>query len=146
LLAEHFGASYEATAYRLATAHPGRAIAALLRYRRRVGEDREIIKVSSQQFLFRTNKNGPAPAAKKYRRQSLYLSDQCNDSYNIPWNKSFDPGSVVNSAERDCVIAAIEPLPKSSGKTGRLEAIIAPYQREEADNEFGDVLFFWEEI
>jgi Zn-dependent peptidase ImmA (M78 family) len=146
LLAEHFGASYEATAYRLATAHPRRASAGLLRYRRRVSEDREIIKISSQQFLFRTNESVSAPAAKKYRRQSLYLSDQCNDSYNIPWNKSFDPGSVVYRAEKDRVVAAIEPLPNSSGKSGRIEAIVAPYQREEADDEFNDVLFFWEEI
>lgn len=144
-LTEHFRASYEATAYRLATAHPGRAIAGLLRYRRRVAEDRQILKVSSQQFLFRSKESMSAPAAKKYRRQSLYLSDQCDDSYSIPWNKSFDSGSVVYRAERDCVVVAFEVLPNSSRKSGRLEAIVAPYQREEADDKSGDVLFFWEE-
>ena len=143
-LAEHFGASCEATVYRLATAHPGFAAAGLLRYRRRVGEERDVIKVSSQQFLFSMKASQAGPAAKKYRRQSLYLSELCSDKYNIPWNKSFDPESVVYRAGRDRVFEAIETLPNASGKVGRLEAIIAPYQREEAANEFSDVLFFWE--
>jgi Zn-dependent peptidase ImmA (M78 family) len=145
-LAERFGASYEATAYRLATAHPEFAAAGLLRYRRRVGEERDVVKISSQQFLFSMKASVAAPIAKKYRRQSLYLSDQCGDKYNIPWNKSFDLESVVYRAEKGRVVVAIEALPNSSRKMGRLEAIFAPYQREEAADELGDVLFFWEEV
>ena len=44
------------------------------------------------------------------------------------------------------MIVALEELPNNSGKIGRLEAMLAPYQREDADPKFGDVLFFWEEL
>lgn len=145
-LSEYFHTSFEATTYRLASAHPGSAVAGLLRYRRRLSEERDVIKISSQKFLFSSRFSVAQPAAKKYRRQSTYLSEQCTAKYNIPWNKSFDLDSIVYQAEKDRIVRAIEALPNGFGKMGRIEAMIAPYQRQEADKDFGDVLFFWEEV
>jgi hypothetical protein len=145
-LMDLFGTSFEATTFRLASAHPGFAVAGLLRHRRRLGEDREVIKVSSQRLLFSMRRRPSQPAAKKYRRQSFYLSERCGTEYNIPWNKSFDLDSVVYQAEKHHVVSAIECLPNSVDKLGRIEAIIAPYQRDDADSDFGDVLFVWEQI
>jgi len=145
-LSDHFGTSFEATTYRLASAHPGVAVAGLLRYRRRVNEERQAIRVSSQKSLFRPQQNTDQPAPRKYRRQSLHVSEQCETKHNIPWNKSFDLNSVVYRAQRDHIMSAIEPLPNSTKKCGRIEAIIAPYQREDADSDFKDVLFFWEQV
>jgi hypothetical protein len=35
-------------------------------------------------------------------------------------------------------------LPNDTDAYGRLEAIRAPYQRDDAEEDYGDVLFFWE--
>ena len=45
-------------------------------------------------------------------------------------NKRRDPGRM-------------EGLPNKVTRKGRLEAVRAPYQRDDADPVFGDVLFFW---
>ena len=145
-LSNHFGTSFEATTFRLASAHPGFAVAGLLRHRRRLSEEREVIKVSSQQLLFSNLKESVGQAAeKKYRRQSAHLSEQCGSECDIPWNKSFELDSIVYQAEEKWIATAVESLPNRSKKMGRIEAIVAPYQREVGE-EFPDVLFFWEEI
>src|SRR5437016_2301924 len=143
-LSAAFGSSYEATVFRLATAHPGTAISGLLRYRLTVDEQRRATR-TSQGLLF-----GGDPGLAddlthaKYRRQSIYLSDACGERLTIRWNKSFDEGSCVYEAGRNGGIHfGSEPLPNGSGISGRLEAVRAPYQREEAHPEFADVLFFW---
>jgi hypothetical protein len=64
-LANHFGTSFEATTFRLASAHPGFAVAGLLRHRRRLSEEREVIKVSSQQLLFSNLKESVCQPAEK---------------------------------------------------------------------------------
>lgn len=98
-LADFFGTSLEATTYRLASAHPGFAVAGLLRYRRKVEEERQLQRKAKQPALFSNLKTAASrPAEKKYRRQSLYLSDRCGEEYIIRWNKSFDPSSVVYQA------------------------------------------------
>jgi len=80
----------------------------------------------------------------KYRRQSIYVSDNCGDHLTIRWNKSFDETSCVYDAGRNGGLHfGREALPTGSGTIGRLEAVKAPYQREEAHPEFADVLFFW---
>jgi len=144
-LMEIFGSSYEATAFRLASAHPGIAAAGLLRYRRRVGEQRQR-KVVAQTLLFSpsaTSRDGEETQP-KYRRQSLHLSETCSDSYTIRWNKSFPEESVVYSAAINGDIqVGFESLPNQITRKGRLEAVRAPYQREDADPVFGDVLFLW---
>jgi Zn-dependent peptidase ImmA (M78 family) len=143
-LSQCFGSSFEATAFRLASAHPGIAVAGLLRYRLRLSELRQR-KSAEQASLFNLpNKMNNKKSQPKYRRQSLHLSEACGSEYTIRWNKSFDPCSVVYKASvTDGVQVGIETLPNEVSKDGRLEAIKAPYQREDADPEFGDVLFFW---
>jgi hypothetical protein len=143
-LSATFGSSYEATVFRLATAHPGIAISGLLRYRLTVDEERRA-KKTGQGLLFgrEASENGETTHP-KYRRQSVYLSDSCGGPLTIRWNKSFDENSCVYEAGRNGGIHfGRELLPNGSGITGRLEAVRAPYQREEAHSEFADVLFFW---
>jgi len=146
-LMEIFGGSFEATTFRLASAHPGIAVAGLLRYRLRVGEQRQKQEVP-QAFLFvpgvnNSNAEGVEP---KYRRQSIHLSEECSDAYVVRWNKSFPVASVVyGAATSGDVQVGFEALPNQTATQGRLEAVRAPYQRREAHSVFGDVLFFWTE-
>lgn len=143
-LCDKFGSSYEATVYRLASAHPGVAVAGLLKFRLTVGEERTLHR-ASQQRLFAEHKSDSAATTKKYRRQSLHLSQGCTPNHIVRWNKSFDPSSIVYVAGRNGgVHIAREVLPNSDGTLGTLEAVRAPYQREDADEEFADVLFFWQ--
>jgi hypothetical protein len=145
-LMQTFGSSFEATAFRLASAHPGIAAAGLLCYRLRVGE-RGQRKAETQTVLFSSSrKHGNVEdALPKYRRQSLHLSESCSDAFTIRWNKSFPVESVVYSAATDGdVQVGFESLPNEIGRRGRLEAVRAPYQRQGADPVFGDVLFFWQ--
>jgi len=142
-LATVFGSSFEATVFRLATAHPGFAVAGLLRYRRRKNEERRIQAQNLQRPLFK-RPLGKMDTTPRYRRQSCYLSESCGDEFTIRWNKSFDPSSVVYEAARDDgVHTSFEDLPNSADVAGRLEAIRDPFQREEAHPEFGDILFLW---
>ena len=144
-LMEIFGSSFEATAFRLATAHPGVATAGLLRYRLRVGEQRQRNAVT-QTLLFSSTASSidREETQPKYRRQSLHLSEACSDAYTIRWNKSFPLESVVYSAATNGDIqVGFECLPNQVTRRGRLEAVRAPYQRDDADRVFGDVLFFW---
>jgi hypothetical protein len=68
----------------------------------------------------------------------------CQDSYIVRWNKSFPVDSVVYSAAtNDAIQIGREALPNGVLQTGRLEAVRAPYRRDDADPIFGDVIFFW---
>jgi Zn-dependent peptidase ImmA (M78 family) len=144
ILSATFGSSYEATVFRLATAHPGTAISGLLRYRLTMDEQRRATK-TGQGLLFGEEPDATNGAGHpKYRRQSIYLSDTCGERLTIRWNKSFDESSCVYEAGLNGGIHfGKESLPNGSGLTGRLEAVRAPYQREEAHPEFADVLFVW---
>ena len=72
------------------------------------------------------------------------MSEACSDTYMVRWNKSFPLESVVYSAATNGDIQiGFEGLPNQVTRNGRLEAVRAPYQRDEADPVFGDVLFFW---
>jgi Zn-dependent peptidase ImmA (M78 family) len=143
-LATLFGSSFEATTYRLATAHPGFSVSGLLRYRQRKDEERKAQKLERQSLLFAGTFKGSVSTPPKYRRQSCYASEQCSDDFNVRWNKSFDLSSVVyKAATDDNIHVGIEVLPNDSGLSGRIEAIRAPYQRDDAHQEFPDILFFW---
>ncbi len=143
----YFGTSFEATAYRMASAHPGFAVSGLLRFRHTVDQERRVRRTAEQTVLFSNLKAASSePAEKKYRRQSLHLSDKCGDQYIIRWNKSFDSSSVVYQAHKGGVRNGFEKLPNLSNKMGRIEAVLAPYRHDAADPEFGDVIFFWEEM
>lgn len=139
-----FGSSYEATAFRLASAHPGVAVSGLLRYRLTVNEQRRALSTQQTLLFGGGASESDIQGQPKYRRQSVYLSDRCAEHLTIRWNKSFDETSCVYVAGRNGGIhAAHEPLPNGTRLVGRLEAVRAPYQRDEAHPEFADVLFFW---
>jgi Zn-dependent peptidase ImmA (M78 family) len=143
-LMERFGSSFEATVFRLASAHPGIAVAGSLRYRLRVGEERQRKAATQTQLFFSRVIDKGEELQPKYRRQSLHISEACNDDYTIRWNKSFPMESVVYStAISGAVQVGRESLPSNITKRGHLEATRAPYQRDDADPMFGDVLFFW---
>jgi hypothetical protein len=139
-LCQRFRSSYEATVYRLGTTSPCVALAGLLRYRRRKVEERAAIR-ELQQELFESEVPRMAPLP-KYRRQSLHVADACTSRHTIPWNKSFDPTSLVYRASA-IPQARMETLPNTASESGRLEAIIAPYQRPDSDEAHPDVLFVW---
>jgi Zn-dependent peptidase ImmA (M78 family) len=147
-LAQRFGSSFEATLFRLASAHPGTAAAGLLKYRRRKEEQRTIERmqiVVGQRSLFSVQTHVTAEVPEpKYRRQSFHMSDGFPDRLVVRWNKSFHAESiVVQAAELGGVLVATEPLPNGSDLEGRLEAVVAPYQRDDADPDHPDVLFLW---
>lgn len=147
-LSSYFGTSFEATVYRLATAHPGLAVAGMLQYRLRKDEERRAIKITDQQLLFANSVTSqPQPVERKYRRQSVHLSAACREEeYTIRFNKSFDPSSIVYKAREGGVKADVECLPNLVNASGRIEAVLCPYQSDSADGDFGDVFFFWEQI
>lgn len=85
-LSAFFGSSYEATTYRLATAHPSRAVAGLLKYRLTLPETRLLARECDQQTLFSDLRTRSTEVVPKYRRQSLHLSEACDSRYRIHWN------------------------------------------------------------
>jgi hypothetical protein len=140
-----FGSSYEATVFRLATTYPGFAAAGLLQFRRRIGEEKVLVRVRAQRNLFGGDSRKAEKVPPKYRRQSLFTSDLCDaDDFIVRWNKSFDPESCVYVAGKERRYASdTEALPNDSPVAGTMEAIPAPYQREDADPDWPDVLFLW---
>jgi len=89
----------------------------------------------------------PQPAERKYRRQSVHLSAACReDAYTIRFNKSFDPSSIVYKAREGGIQSSVESLPNFANVSGQIEAMLCPYQSDNADVDFGDVFFFWEQI
>lgn len=144
--AEAFGSSYEATVFRFATAYEGMAAAGLLRFRLRLAEQRSAERERAQAKLFTdkstVKENDPQP---KYRRQSYFVSESFDaDEHIVRWNKSFDVESCVYEAGvQDSIVRSRETLPTAAGLSGNIEAIRAPYQRDEADSEYADVLFLW---
>jgi hypothetical protein len=146
-LSEIFGTSYEATVFRLATANPGIACAGLLRYRRKKDEQRLQDAQANQLSLLNGGCSVREVPEPKYRRQSFHPSAECGEEYVIRWNKSFDTTSCVYAAARtDMICSSVEALPSSSRAPGLLEAVRAPFQREEAPAENPDILFFWSKL
>jgi hypothetical protein len=141
-LCQRFGSSYEATVYRLATASDQVAVAGSLRFRCRKDETR-LLAARRQPFLFDEFSHGEVPMP-KYRRQSLHTSDCCGPEHLIPWNKSFDEGSCVYAAAvKSAVQFGRESLPNRCKDFGMLEAVRAPYQRNDSDPASPDILFIW---
>ena len=147
-LSEKFGASFEATTFRLASAHPGIAAAGLLKYRRRKEEQRTAERVEAgkaQGSLFsRATLSAAIIPEPKYRRQSFHTSEDFPERLTVRWNKSFDEDSIVyRAANSATALQHKESLPNGSATLGRLEVVAAPYQREDADPNHPDLLFFW---
>lgn len=140
-----FGSSYESTVFRMATAHPGLAASGLARFRFSKEEERRVYASGKQRRLFdRELSATDAAPVKKYRRQSFFTSELCGDEHIVRWNKSFDLSSCVYIAGTNGGIhCAAEALPNKVKLIGTLQVVRAPFQRDEADPENGDVLFFW---
>jgi hypothetical protein len=66
------------------------------------------------------------------------------NEYTIRFNKSFDPSSIVYAAREGSICTGFESLPSASSAKGHIEAMLCPYQGQDADPQFGDVFFFWE--
>lgn len=134
--------------FRLASAYPGIAAAGLLCFRRTKGDQAKLKSMMQhpQPDLFGSSVSSPSTsgiADSKYRRQSFHTSDDFPASYTVRWNKSFDENSIVYKAGPYGVMSSREPLPNDVESEGVLEVMQAPYQREDADTEDPDVLFYW---
>jgi len=143
-LAGIFGSSYEATLYRLASTHPGLAIAGRLKYRLRKSEERKLRDVKQQQLFTSGEVRADALPTPKYRRQSLHTSQTCGPENLIPWNKSFDESSSVYLARTtDDIVRGFEMLPNRASNIGTIECVQAPYEYSPSEAGFPDVLFLW---
>lgn len=147
-LTSEFGSSREATVFRLASAYPGVAAAGLLCFRRTKGDQAKLNSMMQhpQAHLFgsgASSQSASGIADPKYRRQSFHTSDGFPASHTVRWNKSFDENSIVYEVGPYGVMSSKEPLPNDMGVEGSLEVIHAPYQREDADREHPDILFYW---
>lgn len=148
-LSQCFGSSFEATTFRLASAHPGIAAAGLLKFRLRKEEERRLLRLQStatQEQLFSSpSSTGAADEPiPRYRRQSFHVSDSFPPTHYVHWNKSFDDESIVYRISASAGLSmAREQLPNGRRKTGLLEVLVAPFQRPDADSENPDLLFFW---
>jgi hypothetical protein len=146
-LSKQFGASFEATTSRLTSAHPGIAAAGLLKYRRRKEEQRAVERAEArktQRLLFSNAAVSRAAVPEpKYRRQSFHSSDAFPEPLTVRWNKSFDEDSIVYEVGSSVLLHSEEALPNGTSRLGVLEAIAAPYQRDDADLNHPDLLFYW---
>ena len=147
-LVGEFGSSREATVFRLASAYPGVAAAGLLRFRRTKGDQAKLKSMMQypQTDLFNSSGTPQSIAGiadPKYRRQSFHTSDDFPASHTVRWNKSFDEDSVAYKVAPNKVMSSREPLPNGVGHEGILEVMQAPYQRDDAEVERPDILFYW---
>jgi Zn-dependent peptidase ImmA (M78 family) len=149
-LAATFGASIEATVFRLATAYPGVAIAGTAFFRHTKGDQAKLAALASNKqsrlFAVLTDFSLPAVQAPKYRRQSLHFSEKCPKGLIIPWNKSFDETSCIHNILNQQVASCVEPHPMNSTAYGVMEAIHSPYQRSAVFDGHQDVLFLWRAV
>ena len=146
-LAALFGASLEATVFRLATAYPGVAIAGSVFFRHTKGDQAKLDASASspQSTLFTGSGESILPVVQspKYRRQSLHFSETCPKKLIVPWNKSFDASSCIYQASDPQLASSVEAHPMDPTAVGIMEAICAPYQRSSNASGKQDVLFVW---
>jgi len=143
-LAALFGASLEATVFRLATAYPGVAIAGTAFFRHTKGDQAKLDASANQSTLFRSRDSIlPIVQPPKYRRQSLHFSETCPKKLIIPWNKSFDASSCIYRASDPQLVSSVETHPMDPTALGVMEAVCAPYQRSSNSSGNQDVLFVW---
>lgn len=143
-LAAVFGASLEATVFRLATAYPGVAIAGTAFFRHTKDDQAKLDASANQSTLFRSGDSIlPIVQPPKYRRQSLHFSETCPKKLIIPWNKSFDASSCIYRASDPQLASSVETHPMDPTALGVMEAICAPYQRSSNSSGNQDVLFVW---
>ena len=54
--------------------------------------------------------------------------------------------SIVYKAREGGIQSGVESLPNFANVSGQIEAMLCPYQSDNADADFGDVFFFSEQI
>ena len=149
-LAATFGASVEATVFRLATAHSGVALAGTAFFRHTKGDQAKLssLAASKQNMLFGDSVASflPNVQAPKYRRQSLHSSEKCPKRLMIPWNKSFETTSCIYATVDGGISSSIEAHPVVAGSDGHMEAICAPFQRHGTQAGSPDILFLWKAV
>ena len=132
-----FGTSFEATLYRMAHTADSPAAAVKFRYRHSKA-DLQVGPTSGQLF--------PEPADEIVRPRYRCQSFHCSASFRgrIPFNKSVSDDSCVYLAGCSGVIERnSESLPNAGGVLPgqwRIEALRAPFQADDADAEYPDVL------
>jgi Zn-dependent peptidase ImmA (M78 family) len=140
---QEFGTSFEASLYRMAETAPFPAAAGLLKFRLKTGEERASADLSGALFPIRAKKQ--EMPWRKYRRQSFYYSQSFPRDLVIPWNKSFPGTSCAYQAARmKATASGYEIIPVNGrGKVldCLLEAVPAPYQPDDVDPSWPDVLF-----
>ena len=52
----------------------------------------------------------------------------------------------MHKAREGGIRSGVESLPNFANVSGQIEAMLCPYQSDNADADFGDVFFFWEQI
>lgn len=132
-----FGASFEATTYRLAQTAAFGAAAVKLQYRLSKGQ-MQTAPASGYLFPYPDK----ATVTPKYRCQSFHKSETFPGL--IPFNKSFSEDSCVynvSAAEAEiCEALEILPVVGRGQVRAKVQAIRAPYQPPDADPEHPDVL------
>jgi len=144
-IAREFGASFEATLYRVAATANFAAAAGRACFRLRKSESVET-STDRTRSLFASAALAPEETpVRRYRRQSFHRSSSFPAELAIPWNKSFPQASCIYRAAQTGKIeggAEIVPL----GKPGKqlhcqIEAMPSPFQPTDADQEWPDILF-----
>lgn len=136
-LRREFGTSFEATAYRVATAAAEPVAVARFCFRRtkaQTGRARNGQLFPEEEIASETS---------KYRRQSFHASPSYPKDLVFPWNKSLPEQSVAYTArESTGLVSATEILAPRTRAIApfRVEAIVAPYQRGDAAHEWPDIL------
>jgi len=140
---QEFGTSFEACVYRMAETAPFPAAAGLLKFRRRLSEENAGGPTSG--VLFPSKPRTIGAPARKYRRQSFYYSETYPPEFVMPWNKSLPETSCVyRAAKTRAIESAVEIVPlngRDKFLACSIEAFAAPYQPDNADPEWPDVLF-----
>jgi hypothetical protein len=141
LVRKRFETSFEACTYRLAqtAAFPGAA--GLFQFRLRVGEGHD----NGNLHLFMPANADSKIPKKKYRRQSFHTSSTFPSELTIPWNKSVPETSLIyRAAQTRSLQRGFERISVDGRRKEvrcLLEALPAPYQPEDADPDYPDVLF-----
>jgi hypothetical protein len=137
-----FGTSFEACVYRMGSAAPFAAAAGMFRFRHTKAW---ASPAPASGNLFPNPGELFRPPTKKYRRQSFHFSESYPKELVIPWNKSVPEDSCIyRAAESGRIELGNETVPlddRGRELHGHIEAVVAPFQGDEADPDRPDILF-----
>ena len=113
-LASYFGTSFEATVYRLATAHPGLAVAGMLQYRLTRDEERSLAATTNQTVLF------PSFQRCNHSLRSGSIAGSPCISRRLVGGRVYDPFQQILRSQFGCLQSAIWRHPEQRGKPPQL--------------------------